>query len=109
MALENPGQNDGVYLQFHGPHSLPTFPSQAALPHIREWTRHSLGGQRCAISYPLFVLDTFSCKIRKAEGEEDRLGVDALSKTGSLTCEEQEASPSEPELKSKGRAVNAAH
>ena len=68
-----------------------------------------LGGQRCAISYPLFVPDTFSCKIRKAEGEEDRLGVDALSKTGSLTCEEQEASPSEPELKSKGRAVNAAH
>lgn len=30
--------------------TLPTFPSQAALPHIREWTRHSLGGR--GVPYP---------------------------------------------------------
>ena len=40
-----------------------------------------LGGQRGVISYPLFVPDTFSCKIRKVEGEDARLGVNALSKT----------------------------
>lgn len=75
---------------------LPSRTSGSGQPFLR-W-------QRGAISYPLFVPDTFSCKIRKVEGEDARFGIDALSKTGSLMCKDQEVSISEPE-----RAVNADH
>lgn len=107
MALENPGQKDGVYLQFHGPHSPR---SQVKLPSHTSGSGHAIpwGAEVCHI-LPLCPPDTFSCKIRKSEREDDRLGVDALSKTGSPTCKDQEVSLSEPELKSKGRAVNADH
>lgn len=82
----------------------PHVPKSSCPPAHQGVATPFLGGQRGAISYPLFVPDTFSCKIIKAEGEDARLGVDALSKTGSLTCEDQEVSISEPE-----RAVNADH
>jgi len=80
MAPENPGQNGGVCLQFHGSHSLPTFPSQAALPHIREWPRHSLGGRGVPYPTPSLSLTHSPAKSEKRRGRMLDSGLMPLAK-----------------------------
>lgn len=79
-ALENPGQHGGVCLQFHGSHSLPTFPSQAALPHIREWPRHSLEGRGVSYPTPSLSLTHSPAKSEKWRGRMLDSGLMPLAK-----------------------------